>query len=76
MVKNGLILHCNLINKKITGVPIMLSISKQIMEERAIMKNKRKKDLTVKVISYDEAKRLGDAICTKYKKAFDLLKDK
>lgn len=54
----------------------MLSISKQIMEERAIMKNKRKKDLTVKVISYDEAKRLGDAICTKYKKAFDLLKDK
>lgn len=53
----------------------MLSISKQIMEER-IMKNKRKKDLTVKVISYGEAKKLGDAICAKYKKAFDLLKDK
>lgn len=55
----------------------MLSITKQeVLEERKVFENSRKKDLTVKIISYDTAKRLGDAICVKYKKAFDLLKDK
>ncbi len=54
----------------------MLSVTQQVIEERNALKSKRKKELTVKVVSYDTAKRLGDAICVKYKKAFDLLKDK
>ncbi len=54
----------------------MLADTQQVIEERSAPKNSGKKDLTVKVVSYDTAKRLGDAICVKYKKAFDLLKDK
>lgn len=34
------------------------------------------KDLTVRVICYEDACKLGDAICVKYCKAFESLKDK
>ncbi len=54
----------------------MLAVPQEAIEEGSALKSRRKKDLTVKVVSYDTAKRLGDAICAKYKKAFELLKDK
>lgn len=54
----------------------MLSERQQIIEDRPAQENRPSEDLTVRVISYDSAKQLGDAICAKYRKAFDLLKDK
>lgn len=54
----------------------MSSVIPQIIEEKTDLKNRRKKNLEVKIVSYDTAKKLGDALCNKYKKAFDLLKDK
>lgn len=54
----------------------MSIVAKPPREEQESVKNRSKEDLIVKVISYEEAKRLGDAICAKYKKAFDLLKDR
>lgn len=50
--------------------------NQHLLEEVKIFNKFRKNNLQVKVISYDTAKRLGDDICIKYKKAFDLLKDK
>lgn len=54
----------------------MLSVTQQVIEKRTSRKDSSEKDLTVKAVPYDTAKRLGDVICIKYKKAFDLLKDK
>lgn len=51
-----------------------------VMQEERVasspQKINRERDLTVKVVSSKTAQKPGDEICIKYKKAFDLLKDK
>lgn len=47
---------------------IMSPDTKQVIEEQTASKSRHKEDLTVKVVSYNTAKRLGDAICARYKK--------
>ena len=54
----------------------MQSDTRQANEERPATESRQPQDLTVKIVSSDEVKRLGDAIHIKYKKAFDLLKDR
>lgn len=49
---------------------------KKLKLKKRRSKNKTQNDSEVRVVSYEEAKRLGDQICVKYKEAFDLLKDK
>ena len=54
----------------------MQSDSREANEERPATESRHPQELTVKVIPSDEAKRLFDDIHIKYKKAFDLLKDR
>lgn len=46
------------------------------LEEKPPLHEEDGKDLAVQAVSYEEARRLGDEICVKYKKAFDALKDR
>lgn len=54
----------------------MLSDAKQMPDEILAPKKSKKRDLKVKILSHEETRELQEAMRVKYKKAFDLLKDK
>lgn len=54
----------------------MLTVTKQILEEKLSSKPSIKKAVKVKVLSQLETKALQDAVRVKYHKAFEMLKDR
>lgn len=54
----------------------MSAVIQELIEEKTEVKKSKKSDLKVKMLSHAETKALQEEIRIKYKKAFDILKDK